>query len=58
MRPWFLAMSMALPPCLRQDKDIKRGLDQRLGELAQDAGVPVQSLEDPMSVIRMMDADR
>ncbi|AHD00139.1 TraB/GumN family protein [Leisingera methylohalidivorans] len=57
MRPWFLAMSMSFPPCLRQAKDIKRGLDARLGELALAADVPVQSLEDPMSVIRMMDAD-
>ncbi|MCB4458353.1 TraB/GumN family protein [Leisingera sp. McT4-56] len=57
MRPWFLALSMAFPPCLRQDKDVKRGLDLRLGEIAEAADVPVQSLEDPMTIIRMMDAD-
>ncbi|QAX28950.1 TraB/GumN family protein [Leisingera sp. NJS204] len=57
MRPWFLAMTMSFPPCLRQDKDIKRGLDVRLSKLAEEAGVALQSLEDPMSVIRMMDAD-
>ncbi|MDC0658151.1 TraB/GumN family protein [Leisingera sp. SS27] len=57
MRPWFLALSLAFPPCLRQDKDIKRGLDLRLGEAAGAAGVPVQSLEDPMTIIRMMDSD-
>lgn len=56
MRPWFLAVSMAIPPCLRQAKDIQNGLDMRLGNLAEAAGVPVRSLEDPMAVIRMMDA--
>ncbi|UWQ78147.1 TraB/GumN family protein [Leisingera sp. S132] len=57
MRPWFLALSLAFPPCLRQDKDIKRGLDLRLGEAAEAAGVPVRSLEDPMTIIRLMDSD-
>ncbi|WP_264210482.1 TraB/GumN family protein [Leisingera thetidis] len=57
MRPWFLALSMAVPPCVLRQKDFKNGLDQRLAAEAEQAGVPIRSLEDPMAVIRMMDGD-
>lgn len=57
MRPWFLALSMALPPCVLRQKDFKSGLDLRLAAAAEDAGVPIRSLEDPMTIIRTMDAD-
>lgn len=57
MRPWFLALSMAVPPCVLRQPDFKNGLDLRLAAAAEEAGIPIQSLEDPMSVIRMLDAD-
>lgn len=57
MRPWFLALSMAVPPCVLRQPDIKNGLDLRLAAAAEQAGVPIRSLEDPMSVIRMLDGD-
>lgn len=57
MRPWFLGMSLAIPRCVMQQKDYKNGLDMRLAAVAEDAGVAMQSLEDPMEVIRLMDAD-
>lgn len=57
MRPWFLAVSLAVPPCLKQDPKRAEGLDMRLGTLATAAGVPIRSLEDPMSVIALMNAD-
>lgn len=56
MRPWFLAVSLSAPPCLRNDPRLAEGLDARLGHLAQAAGVPIRSLEDPMSVIELMNA--
>ncbi|MFY0310378.1 TraB/GumN family protein [Leisingera sp. D0M16] len=57
MRPWFLALSMAVPPCVLRQPDFKNGLDLRLAAAAEEAGIPIQSLEDPMTVIRMLDAD-
>lgn len=57
MRPWFLAVSLAAPPCLKLDPKMSEGLDARLGVVAQSAGVPIRSLEDPMSVITLMNAD-
>ncbi|UWQ25782.1 TraB/GumN family protein [Leisingera aquaemixtae] len=57
MRPWFLALSMAVPPCVLRQPDVKNGLDLRLAAAAEQAGVPIRSLEDPMSVIRMLDGD-
>ncbi|UWQ54821.1 TraB/GumN family protein [Leisingera caerulea] len=57
MRPWFLALSMAVPPCVLRQPDFKNGLDLRLAAAAEQAGVPVRSLEDPMAVIRMLDGD-
>lgn len=57
MRPWFLALSMAVPPCVLRQPEFKNGLDLRLAAAADEAGVPIRSLEDPMSVIRMLDGD-
>lgn len=57
MQPWFLAMSLAIPRCVVLQKDYKNGLDMRLAAVAQTAGVAMQSLEDPMDVIRMMVRD-
>lgn len=57
MRPWFLALSMAVPPCVLRQPEFKNGLDLRLAAAAEEAGVPIRSLEDPMSVIRMLDGD-
>lgn len=57
MRPWFRAMSLSIPRCVMQVKDYRNGLDLRLAALADRAGVAVRSLEDPMDVIRMLDAD-
>ncbi|WP_027234859.1 TraB/GumN family protein [Leisingera caerulea] len=57
MRPWFLALSMAVPPCVLRQPDFKNGLDLRLAAAAEQAGVPIRSLEDPMAVIRMLDGD-
>lgn len=57
MRPWFLAVSMSVPPCLKRRPNLALGLDQRLGTGATDAGTPMKSLEDPWTVIEAMNAE-
>ncbi len=57
MRPWLLATTLSVPPCVKIDPKRLEGLDMRLGKIALAAGVPMQSLEDTMSVIETMNAD-
>ncbi len=57
MKPWFLAISLAVPPCLRNAPQATHGLDMRLMDSAETAGIPIHSLEDPMSVYTMLDAE-
>ncbi|WP_050773091.1 TraB/GumN family protein [Roseobacter sp. SK209-2-6] len=54
MRPWFLAISLGIPHCLKKQKDLRNGLDRRLATMAQDLGVPGFSLEDPIVAIQML----
>ncbi|WP_417816490.1 TraB/GumN family protein [Tritonibacter scottomollicae] len=56
MRPWFLTMSLSVPQCARTIKDVTRGLDMQLMEVAEAAAVPTLSLEDPLSVFQLLDA--
>ncbi|WP_281954990.1 TraB/GumN family protein [Pseudophaeobacter arcticus] len=57
MRPWFLAMSMSVPPCLRGSKASKLGLDKRLQQQANTANIPMLSLEDPMPLLQAFNED-
>ncbi len=57
MRPWFLATALSLPPCLRDGQNVELGLDKRIARVAQQANVPLASLEDALEVIRMMNED-
>lgn len=54
MRPWFLSLSLSLPPCLKQKEQIKDGMDRRLEMLAHENGVATASLEDPLTVIETL----
>ena len=54
MRPWFLAISLSIMPCMKGQKDIADGLDHRLAVAAQDLKIPSFSLEDPMIAIHML----
>lgn len=45
-RPWYLSLLLSIPACKVQEiSEGQRGLDQRLLEIASDAGVPAVSLE-------------
>lgn len=57
MRPWFLAISLALPPCMRSQPDLKNGMDRRLEAIATESGLPTRSLEDPLEVIKLLNSE-
>ena len=57
MRPWFLTLSMAFPPCLRETEDVQYGMDMRLAEIAEASLIPMQSLEDAMTIVHVMNDD-
>lgn len=46
-QPWFLSMSLAVPPCAMDDLVAgRRGLDHMVMDAAQEADVPMRSLEE------------
>ncbi|SEN36271.1 hypothetical protein SAMN05216227_101243 [Pseudorhodobacter antarcticus] len=45
LRPWFVSMLLAIPPCALQMAAAANGLDKRLIGAATDAGLPVTALE-------------
>ncbi len=46
MQPWFLSLSLAVPPCMMSKlKQSAGGLDSQLNDIANEAQVPTQSLE-------------
>ncbi|MGP6087688.1 TraB/GumN family protein [Antarctobacter jejuensis] len=45
MRPWYVSMLLAIPPCLADRLEDRNGLDARLEAAAQDAGVRTMALE-------------
>lgn len=47
MQPWYLSVMLSLPACMIQSmaENISPGLDDRLGQTADGAGVPMRSLE-------------
>ncbi|KIC18837.1 TraB/GumN family protein [Leisingera sp. ANG-Vp] len=57
MRPWFLAVSMAVPPCLRMLPDSTNGLDSRLEQAAEDAGTETRALEGPMTLFEVFNSE-
>lgn len=57
-QPWFLSLSLAIPPCaMRMVTSGAKGLDKRLMGLADDLGIPVKALEDPIETIKMLSSD-
>lgn len=57
MRPWFLAVSMAVPPCLRTSPERTRGLDKRLEQAADEAGTETRALESPMTLFEVFNSE-
>lgn len=56
LRPWFLSVLLAVPPCMAQNPDADRGMDARLTELAELHGIPQHSLERIEDVIALFDS--
>ncbi|MHA6325358.1 TraB/GumN family protein [Roseivivax sp. CAU 1753] len=50
MKPWYLSLVLALPPCMATDLAAANGLDTRLEALADALGTPTRALEDPRTV--------
>lgn len=57
-QPWFLGMTLAIPPCALEDIWAKkRGLDQMIEAEAMQMGLPVSSLDDLDSLLEMLAGD-
>jgi uncharacterized protein YbaP (TraB family) len=47
MQPWYASLLLAIPPCAMDDVIAEKlGLDHMIMDVAADAGVPMQALED------------
>ncbi len=55
LRPWYVTMLLAVPPCALQAARSRNGLDQRLMNLADAAGVPIQGLEPFDTALKVFD---
>lgn len=54
MRPWYLSMMLAIPPCAISDLSSgARGLDHMIMDDATAANVPLQALEDPTTLFEI-----
>ena len=52
MQPWYLSLTLAIPPCIMSEMmSGQRGLDHMVMGVAEDIGVPIQSVEDPLAVM-------
>lgn len=56
LRPWYVNMLLAVPPCAFDALKARQGLDRRLIEIAAQAQVPVQGLEPYDTALRLFDA--
>lgn len=50
MKPWYLSLVLALPPCMQAEMGAANGLDAQLEAMAVAAGTPTAALEDPRTV--------
>ena len=53
-QPWYLSMTIAIPPCaLAAMQSGEKGLDRQLEVIAKEAGVPLATLDDTEAVLRI-----
>jgi len=55
LRPWFLSMMLAIPPCALPVAARNAGLDKRLMELAEARNLPIRALEPFDTALRLFD---
>lgn len=53
MQPWYASMMLAIPPCAMSAAISQNGLDQRIIEFAEGAGIPTAGLEDPEATLNL-----
>ncbi|WP_413718131.1 TraB/GumN family protein [Silicimonas sp. MF1-12-2] len=53
-QPWYLSMTIAIPPCaLAAMQSGEKGLDRQLEIIAREAGIPLATLDDTETVLRI-----
>lgn len=57
MQPWYAMMMMSIPTCALQGMSETDGVDFRIMAMADSAGVPMFSLEDPLEALQMLAGD-
>lgn len=55
MRPWYLAVSLAMPPCSLPSATTGSGLDQTLASRARAQGIAIRALEPHTTVFRIFE---
>lgn len=55
MRPWYLAVSLAMPPCSLPGATTGSGLDQTLASRAKAKGIAIRALEPHTTVFRIFE---
>ncbi|WP_170769023.1 TraB/GumN family protein [Ruegeria lacuscaerulensis] len=53
MRPWFLSMTLGVPPCMVHEPNASYGMDARLTDLAAEYDIPQFSLETTAELMAM-----
>lgn len=57
-QPWFLGMTLAIPPCAVEDiRRGEKGLDMLLEEVARNADVPIEELDDVDALVSLLSGD-
>ncbi|MEM9425227.1 MAG: TraB/GumN family protein [Pseudomonadota bacterium] len=57
-QPWFLGMTLAVPPCALSDiQQGKKGLDMLIEAVAKDANVPIAELDDIDALMALLSGD-
>lgn len=57
-QPWFLGMTLAVPPCALGDiQQGKKGLDMLIEAVAKDANVPIAELDDIDALMALLSGD-
>ncbi|NNE79148.1 MAG: TraB/GumN family protein [Silicimonas sp.] len=53
-QPWYLSMTLAIPPCaMSAIQSGAKGLDRQLEVIANEAGLPIATLDDTEAVLRL-----
>lgn len=54
MQPWFIGMTMAIPPCVARAVGAAKGVDPVLRQIADAAGTPMQALDNIDDLMKLL----